>query len=122
TWTWDRWDNPPEFRSTTDEALERMHNALELAKADARVTMWPTLVGHTSASDELWRAAAAAARARNTHWSFHMSPGRNDGEGFRHKTGEDPLIHLDRLAVLDERAVVAHAIHISEAELQVINE
>jgi cytosine/adenosine deaminase-related metal-dependent hydrolase len=83
--------------------------------------VWPTLVGHTSASDELWCAAAAAARERGTQWSFHMSPGRNDGDVFRSQTGEDPLVHLDRLGVLDDRAVIAHAIHISEAELQVLN-
>ncbi len=38
----------------------------------------------------------------------------------RERHGADPLVHLDRLGVLDRRAVVAHAIHLSDAEVDVL--
>jgi cytosine/adenosine deaminase-related metal-dependent hydrolase len=121
TWTWDRWTQPAVFSTTTDAAIRRMDAALDLTPPGARVQVWPTLIGHTSCSDELWQAAAEAARARDSHWSFHMSPGINDGDYYRRATGRDPLVHLDELGVLDERAVVAHAIHVSDAEIDALN-
>src|SRR5216684_2622232 len=121
TWTWDRWSQPAAFSTTTHAAIRRMAAALDLTKPGARIQVWPTLIGHTACSDELWRAAADAARARDSHWSFHMSPGTNDGDYYRQTTGRDPLVHLDELGVLDERAVVAHAIHVSDAEIDALN-
>jgi cytosine/adenosine deaminase-related metal-dependent hydrolase len=121
TWTADRWSDPPEFATDTDAAIQRMCAALDLAPASSRVQVWPTLIGHTACSDELWRTAADLARRRDCHWSFHMSPGLNDGEFYRSKTGSDPLVHLDSLAVLDERAVVTHALYVSDAEIDVLN-
>ncbi len=121
TWTWDRWNDPPEFATSTQQAIERMCQALELAPKGARLQMWPSLIGHTSASDELWQAAAAEARRRDCQWTFHMSPGTNDGDFYRRETGRDPLVHLHDLGVLDERAIVTHALYVSEAEVQVLN-
>jgi 5-methylthioadenosine/S-adenosylhomocysteine deaminase len=120
TWTWDRWNDPPEFATATEQAIERMCQALDLAPPGARVRMWPSLIGHTSASDELWQAAAAQARRRDTHWTFHMSPGPNDGAFYREKAGVDPLVHLDKLGVLDERAIVTHALYVTDAEIEVL--
>ncbi|HEY3059344.1 MAG TPA: amidohydrolase family protein [Chloroflexota bacterium] len=121
TWTWDRWNDPPEFATSTEQAIERMCQALELTPRGARVQMWPSLIGHTSASDKLWQAAAAEARRRDCQWTFHMSPGTNDGEFYRRETGQDPLVHLSELGVLDERAIVTHALYVSDEEVQVLN-
>src|SRR5207248_5306881 len=88
---------------------------------DARVQVRPTVIGHTACSDELWCAAAELARRRNCHWSFHMSPGLSDGEFYRSRTGQDPLVHLATLGVLDERAVVTHALYVSDAELEALD-
>jgi cytosine/adenosine deaminase-related metal-dependent hydrolase len=121
TWTADRWNDPPEFASDTQAALERMHVALELAAPSDRVTVWPTLIGHTACSDDLWLAAAACARERDSQWGFHMSPNPGDGDFYRATTGKDPIVHLGELGVLDERAVVTHALYVSDAELEVLN-
>jgi 5-methylthioadenosine/S-adenosylhomocysteine deaminase len=121
TWTWDSWSDPPQFAADTNAAIQRMRDALELTPVGARVQVWPTLIGHTACSDELWRAAAELARRRDCHWSFHMSPGLNDGEFYRSRTGRDPLVHLDALGVLDERAVVTHALYVSDAEIEALN-
>jgi cytosine/adenosine deaminase-related metal-dependent hydrolase len=121
TWTWDRWSDPPEFATSTDQAIDRMRRALELAPGTARLQVWPTLIGHTSASQELWQAAAAEARRRDCHWSFHMSPGTSDGDFFRAQTGQDPLVYLDSIDVLDQRAVVTHALYVSDAEVAALN-
>jgi 5-methylthioadenosine/S-adenosylhomocysteine deaminase len=119
TWTWDRWHEPPEFDTTTDEAIARMCRALELSSE--RLKVWPILVGHTSCSDELWQAAAGEARRRDCNWAFHMSPGPSDGDFYRARVGCDPLVHLDNLGVLDKRAIVTHALYVSDAEIEVLN-
>jgi 5-methylthioadenosine/S-adenosylhomocysteine deaminase len=119
TWTWDRWHDPPEFDATTDAAIARMCAALELTSE--RIQVWPILVGHTSCSDQLWKAAAGEARRRNSNWGFHMSPGKADGDFFRAHYGRDPLVHLDSLGVLDERAIVTHALYVSDAEIDLLN-
>jgi cytosine/adenosine deaminase-related metal-dependent hydrolase len=121
TWSWDRWNNPPEFATDTPTAIARMRSALLLAAPGDRVQVWPTLVGHTACSDELWCAAAQAARERDSHWSFHMSPGPGDGDFYRSTTGEDPLVHLEELGVLDQRAVVTHALYVSDSEMGALN-
>ena len=50
-----------------------------------------------------------------------MSPGTNDGDFYRRETGHDPLVHLDELGVLDERAIVTHALYVSDEEVEVLN-
>jgi 5-methylthioadenosine/S-adenosylhomocysteine deaminase len=121
TWTWDQWHDPPSFATDTAAAIARMYAALSLTKSTDRVTVWPTLIGHTACSDELWCAAAQCARARNSHWSFHMSPGPGDANFYRATTGQEPFVYLDQLGVLDERAVVTHALYVSAAEIEVLN-
>ena len=121
TWTWDRWHEPPEFDTTTDAAIARMRSALELASTSGRIQVWPILVGHTSCSDQLWEAAADEARRRDCNWAFHMSPGKADGDFYRARFGRDPLVHLHSLGVLDKRAIVTHALYVSDAEVEVLN-
>jgi 5-methylthioadenosine/S-adenosylhomocysteine deaminase len=50
-----------------------------------------------------------------------MSPGPNDGEYYRKQYGRDPLVHLEELGVLDEHAIVTHALYVSDAEIDALN-
>ncbi len=118
-WAGDRWPAPGFFSTTTEQAVRLVQDALEL-KFD-RVEVWPNVLGTAICSDELYQAAGELARKLDRHWTFHMSPAPNDGEAYRERTSRDPMVHLEKLGVLDHRCVIAHAIHITEAEVQALN-
>lgn len=119
TWAADAWEWPPELAATTDDAVTRIDAALAL-QTNGLVEVRPNLIGHTGCSDELVLAAAQRARAAGTTWTLHMSAFPDDGAGYRERVGLDPLVHLDRLGALDAHAVVSHAIHLSDAEVEVL--
>jgi len=118
-WAGDRWPQPGVFDTTTDQAIRQVHDSLALKAA--RVEVWPDVLGTAICSDELYQAASQLAREFDRHWTFHMSPEPSDGGAYRRRTGRDPLVHLEALGVLDHRCVVAHAIHISDEEVETLN-
>lgn len=118
-WAADLWPFPVFAPRSVAEALERMDAALELGPPGL-VEVWPNVVGHDGCSDELWLGAAERARELDLGWTFHISAFPDDRGSFRKRAGADPLVHLERLGVLDERAVIAHAIHLTEAEIGVL--
>lgn len=118
-WAGDRWPQPGFFSTTTDQAIRQMQDALTLKTG--RVEIWPNVLGTAICSDELYQAAGQLAREFDRHWTFHMSPEPSDGIAYRHRTGRDPLVHLESLGVLDDRCVVAHGIHISDSEVDALN-
>jgi 5-methylthioadenosine/S-adenosylhomocysteine deaminase len=52
--------------------------------------------------------------------TLHMSPGRADATAYRKRTGRRPFQHLGHLGVLGDHLLVAHAVHIDDAELDLI--
>jgi cytosine/adenosine deaminase-related metal-dependent hydrolase len=118
-WASDRWPQPGVFDTTTEQAIERIQAALSLQSE--RIDVWPDVLGTAICSDELYQAAAQLAREFNRHWTFHMSPEPNDGAAYRERTGRDPLVHLGSIGALDDRCVIAHAIHISDTEVNALN-
>jgi 5-methylthioadenosine/S-adenosylhomocysteine deaminase len=120
TWAGDRWPDSGYFSSTTQQAIRRIHDTMALPSSGL-IQIWPNVLGTAICSDELYVAAAKLAREHNRQWTFHMSPDPNDITAYRKRTGVDPLVHLERLGVLDSRCVIAHAIHITEAEVAAIS-
>jgi cytosine/adenosine deaminase-related metal-dependent hydrolase len=89
---------------------------------DARVGTWSTLVGHTTASDPLWKAARELADEHCTGMSFHMSPAKMDPEGFIAEFGQRPMIHLAELGILRDDVAITHCVQIDDQELAVMAE
>lgn len=108
-WASDGWPLPFAAAGLAPDGLDR-----------GLIRVWPDVVGHDGVSDELFVAAARRAADQDRHWTFHLSALSDDGDRYRERHGADPLVHLDRLGVLDRRAVVAHAIHLSDAEVDVL--
>ncbi|MGH9089039.1 MAG: amidohydrolase family protein [Acidimicrobiales bacterium] len=120
-WVWDLPPEPEVYRQTTKEAVGYLEDELDrYGTQDVRVAAWPMVVGHTTCSDELWTAAAGLAREHGTGLNFHMSPAPLDPEGFLADYGERPIVHLDRLSVLGDRATLAHAVHIDDEEIEIL--
>ncbi|HVM67884.1 MAG TPA: amidohydrolase family protein, partial [Acidimicrobiales bacterium] len=60
-WVWDLPPEPAVYRQTTDEAIANLDKTLAAHRhvAGGRIQAWSMIVGHTTCTDELWRAAAA---------------------------------------------------------------
>ena len=79
-WIWDLPPEPDVYKQDTDAAIDKMQQQLVdyASVANDRLGTWSILVGHTTASDPLWRAARELADEHGTGMSFHMSPAKLD--------------------------------------------
>ena len=68
-------------------------------------------------SDELVVAASELARDAGTGLTFHLSPTDADAASYLARTGRRPLVHLDALGVLGPHVLLAHAVHLDDAEV-----
>lgn len=123
-WVWDLPPEPDVYKQNTDQAIGFLQHQLENHKsvADDRLGAWSILVGHTTASDPLWRAARELATEHGTGMSFHMSPAKLDPEGFVAEFGHRPMIHLAELGVLGPDVAITHCVQVDDQELAVMAE
>ena len=84
---------------------------------EARLAAWPILVGHSTNSDDVWRAAKALADEHGLAVTAHMSPRAGDREWFLAKYGRRPLEHLADLGVLGPNVSLTHLAQINGSEL-----
>jgi 5-methylthioadenosine/S-adenosylhomocysteine deaminase len=117
-WGWDA-DGVP-FGAPAAEVIDRQRQLLDAFPPGGLVSAWVTLVGHDLMSDELVAAASELARRRSTGLTFHMSPHDRDAPSYLARTGRRPLVHLAELGVLGQHVLVAHAVHIDDAELDAL--
>lgn len=115
SWGWDV-DGEP-WAGSVDEVLDRQREVLRLADGHPRVAGWVTLVGHALMSDRLAASASELARTHGTGITFHMSPTDRDAVSYLERTGRRPVVHLDELGVLGPHVLIAHGVHLDDAEL-----
>lgn len=118
SWGWDVAGQP--WAGSVDEVLDRQREVLALTAGHPTVAGWVTLVGHDLMSDELVVAASELARRSGTGMTFHLSPTDSDPHSYTERTGERPLVHLDRLGALGAHVLIAHGVHLDEAEIEVL--
>lgn len=118
-WVWDLPPEPGVYRQRTDEAIAHLERQLRDLKsvAGGRIGAWSTLVGHTTCSDPLWKAARALATEHGVGMSFHMSPAMSDPDGFVAEFGQRPMVHLAELGVLGSDVAITHCVQIDQREL-----
>lgn len=121
-WVWDLPPEPGVYRQSTDEAIGHLQRQLSDLKsvADDRIGAWSILVGHTTCSDPLWRAARQLATDAQVGMSFHMSPAKLDPDGFIAEFGQRPMIHLADLGVLGPDVAITHCVQVDAAEIAVM--
>ncbi|WP_420451384.1 amidohydrolase family protein [Ilumatobacter sp.] len=121
-WVWDLPPQPDAYRSTTDQAIERLRSQLDTHRsvADGRLGAWATVVGHTTCSDPLWTAARELADEFDVGMSFHMSPARVDPDGFLAEFGQRPMVHLEELGVLRQDCAITHCVHVDDTEIDIM--
>jgi cytosine/adenosine deaminase-related metal-dependent hydrolase len=118
-WTWDLPPEPDVYRQSTDQAIAHLQRQLTdfRSVADGRIGAWSILVGHTTCSDPLWRAARQLATEAGVGMSFHMSPAKIDPEGFIAEFGQRPMIHLADIGVLGPDVAITHCVQVDAAEI-----
>jgi cytosine/adenosine deaminase-related metal-dependent hydrolase len=121
-WVWDLPPEPDAYKQDTDEAIGFLQRQLEnhRSEADGRLGAWSILVGHTTCSDPLWRAARELATEYQTGMSFHMSPAQLDPDGFVAEFGQRPMVHLEELGVMADDVVITHCVQVDDQELEVM--
>lgn len=123
-WAWDIPPEPSVYRQSTDAAIAHLERQLDVHAShdDGRIAAWSILVGHTTCSDPLWKAAKELSDERGVGMSFHMSPAQMDPDGFIAEFGQRPMVHLAEIGVLDGNVAMTHVVRIDEQELDIIAE
>lgn len=123
-WVWDRPAEPVVYRRTTAEAIASLERlmATHREEADGRLMAWPMIVGHTTCTPELWKAAKRIADECRVGLNFHMSPAAMDPVGFLKEYGLRPMEFLAKIDVLDRNVVMAHCVHVDDNEVRLIAE
>lgn len=118
-WGWDVEQGP--FAAPADEVLARQRELVTSVRGP-RVDSWVTLVGHDLMSDELAVGASQLARELGVGLTFHLSPTTSDPDSYLARTGRRPVQHLDDLGVFGDHVVLGHAVHVDDAELDILVE
>ena len=123
-WIWDLPPEPDVYKQDTDEAIRNLEESITKYRsiADGRIQSWSTVVGHTTCSDPLWRAARELATEHGVGLSFHMSPAKLDPEGFLAEFGHRPMVHLAELGILGKDVSITHAVQVDNQELAIMAE
>ena len=123
-WVWDLPPEPDVYKQDTDQAIARLQSQLERfpANSQSRISAWSLLVGHTTASDPLWKAARELATEHEVGLSFHMSPAKLDPEGFINEFGQRPMVHLAELGILGPDVAVTHCVQVDDNEVRIMAE
>lgn len=117
-WGWDVEEAP--FAAPADEVLDRARQLLDAVPAGGLVEAGVTLVGHDLMSDALLVGASELARRRGAGLTFHISPHGGDAVSYVDRTGRRPVAHIDALGVLGPHVLLAHAVHLDAAEMQLV--
>lgn len=119
-WVQDRAFAPEDDQAQlTREAIAKVEAQLERypGRDEPLLAAWPCLVGHNTATDDLWREATAMAVASGVGVSAHMSADPADPDYYLATTGRRAIAHLADLGVLGPHLSLTHAIHLDEEEI-----
>lgn len=101
--------------ATVEAELERFPNA-----GNPLLAAWPCLVGHNTATDDLWREATALAVGQGAGISAHMSADPADPDYYLETTGRRAIAHLADLGVLGPHLSLTHAVHVDAEEVALL--
>jgi cytosine/adenosine deaminase-related metal-dependent hydrolase len=119
-WAQDRAFDPAENQTAlTAKAIDTLQREVERysCAGDPLLAAWPALVGHVTATDDLWRAATSLAKEHSAGVTAHMSPDPQDPAFFLATTGKRPIAHLAEIGALGDHLSLTHAIFLDIEEV-----
>ncbi|WP_448661959.1 amidohydrolase family protein [Sphingomonas sp. CJ20] len=87
---------------------------------DPLLAAWPCLVGHNTATDDLWREATALAAETGAGITAHMSADPADPDFYLETAGCRAITHLARIGALGPHLSLTHAIHLDDEEVALL--
>lgn len=122
-WAQDRAFDPSQDQATlTRTAIDTLQREVERysCNGDPLLAAWPALVGHSTATDDLWRAATQLAKDHGAGVTAHMSPDPQDPEFYMAKTAQRPIAHLAQIGALGPHLSLTHAIFLDANEVDLL--
>ncbi len=120
-WIWDLPPEPSIYRQSTETAIANLQRQLDkYNNPHELLSAWSIVVGHTTCSDPLWKAAKTFSDEYDVGMSFHMSPAEMDPEGFIAEFGQRPIVHLADIGVLDSKCALTHCVRVSDEEIAIL--
>jgi 5-methylthioadenosine/S-adenosylhomocysteine deaminase len=110
------------FAEPPERAVEHTRALARAFAADPCVSVLPAPHSLHGSSEAAIKAGAALAHELGTRWHIHLAEQQDDVAFAREKYGASPLRALDRMGVLDERAVLVHGIWLDEGERALLAE
>lgn len=124
-WLQDRAFAPDDDQAAlTADAIARMEAQQDAwpTTGDPLLAAWPCLVGHNTATDDLWRAATELAKERGTGITAHMSADPADPDYYLETTGRRAIAHLADIGALGPHLSLTHAVHLDKEEVMLLAE
>jgi 5-methylthioadenosine/S-adenosylhomocysteine deaminase len=114
-------DLPPTlFRYTAKEEIALTEACIGARPAGSRVAIWPAPINPTYVDVDLTMSAVELARRSGVRWHTHCSEVRVDTEVSRSRYGMAPMEWLHREGLLGTDTTIAHAIWLSDAEIELL--
>ncbi|HEU5368776.1 MAG TPA: amidohydrolase, partial [Ktedonobacterales bacterium] len=121
------WETGPAvYREVLEDAETRTRELAELARerdgGRGMLTVQPAPHSPHAASPNMIVAGHALAQELDTPFHIHVSEGRYEVEMIQERYGLTPIRWLDSLSVLDDRAVLVHAVWATPDEIELMGE
>lgn len=110
------------FRYTAADELAMTREAIQHRPPGSKVEIWPAPLNLTYLDQELVRASIELAGELGTHWHTHCCEGSKDPETYLEAYGTRPVQWLAEEGLLDHRATLAHAIWLTDKEIDQVAE
>ena len=131
-------DNPPQkipskwssdlldelYFSSPKQAMIEIKKTLELGKSfgNKRIRAWVTINGKDTCTDELYLKAWELSNESKVGMHFHSASSLKEAQESQKKRGMWPISYLNKLGVLKENVVIAHATMVADSEIKLIAE
>ncbi len=121
------WETGPRpYRESMEDAVSRTRELAQLARerdaGRSLVTVQPAPHSPHAASPEMIAAGHRLAVELDTPFHIHVSEGQYEVEMIQKEYGLTPIRWLDALGVLDDRAILVHAVWATPEEIALMGE
>lgn len=110
---------PEGYRDTPQFAADevrRLHKRFN----SARISVVPEALGVLRCTPEMIRAMHAVSRETDCLFSMHAASSQNERDESRRRFGHGSITELERLGVLGPKTLLAHAIWLDDAEIELV--
>jgi 5-methylthioadenosine/S-adenosylhomocysteine deaminase len=115
-------DFPTPDQPDPARARESVEAFLEAFPTGAGGRLRPSLFCHSpyTCGPDTLRWVKAVCREREILFQIHLSETAPEVEALTRERGERPVAYLDRLGILDEKTLCAHAVWVDSAEIELL--